>query len=138
MYTLRIIYLSSAIFHTTLYNYIMYIGPPNIAHIDHNKSPQEGNKINLSCIATNDNESDQALKIQWYNSGGVQVVSKESRISIYNTTNKETGQVKSVLLFDPVNRTDSGVYMCKAFNHPKSYIKANANLTVKCKLLVAK
>ena len=115
-----------------MYIFCIYLGPPKITYIDHSKSPQEGNKTNLSCIATNDNDSDHLLNIQWSNSNGMQVISDESRVSIRNITNKESGEVKSVLMFNPVNHIDSGVYTCKAFNHPKSYAMANTNLTVKC------
>ena len=95
----------------------------------------EGNKSKLTCTATNDNDSDQPLKIKWYNnSSDIQVKSDDSRILIYNTPYKKTGQLKSELLFDSVNRTDNGVYTCRAFNDPNCYTDKNVKLTVQCKL----
>lgn len=115
--------------------YSMYhLGPPNITYIDHNKVSLEGNKANLMCIAINDDDSDKPLQVQWYNSSGIQIIPGGSRILVYNTANNITSQVKSVLLFDPVNRTDSGVYTCKVINDPKCYTEANASLIVECKL----
>ena len=111
-----------------------YVGPPNITYIDRNKVSVEGDKSSLTCIVANDNDSDKSLRVKWYNSNGIQILPDESRIFISHIRLRETAQVKSVLLFDPVNHTDSGVYTCKAFNHLKSYTKANANLAVKCKL----
>ena len=73
------------------------------------------------------------MQVQWYDSSDIQVISNESRIIVHTTTNRENGQVELVLLFDPVNRTDDGVYTCKAFNDPKCYAKANASLTVERK-----
>lgn len=94
----------------------------------------EGNKTSLICITTNDDDSDKPLQVLWYNSSGAQIMSDESRISVYNIPNKVTGQLKSVMLFDPVNHTDTGVYICKAFNDPNCYTQANTSLTVECKL----
>ena len=116
--------------------YIVYIGPPTIIYIDHNTISLEGNKSDLICIATNDEDSDQPLKIQWYNSSGIQVSSDETRILINSTIRKDTGQLKSELLFDPVNRTDSGVYICRAFNDPNCFAEKNVKLTVECKFIL--
>lgn len=117
---------------TITYN---HVGPPNIIHINYNTVSLEGSKSKLICIATNDSDSDQPLSIQWYNnnSSDVQVKSDKSRILIYNTLYKDTGQLKAELLFDPVNRTDSGVYTCRAFNDPNCYTEKRAKLTVECK-----
>ena len=113
-----------------------YVGPPNITYIDHNTVSLEGNKSDLICIATNDEDSDQPLKIYWYNSSGIQVKSDESRILINNTLYKDTGQLKSELLFNPVNRTDNGVYTCRTFNDPNCFAEKNVKLTVECKFIL--
>ena len=113
-------------------NTYTYIGPPKIAHISHDTISLEGNKSKLICIATNDDDSDQSLKIQWYYPSGIRIKSDESRILIYNSPGKDTGQLKSQLLFDPVNRTENGVYTCRAFNDPNCYTEKNVKLTVEC------
>lgn len=117
--------------HTT--NIVVLVGPPSITFIDHHKVSVEGDKSSLICVVANDDDSDKSLEVKWYNSSGTQVLSDNSRIIVHNMILTETGQVKSLILFDPVNHTDSGVYTCKAFNHRESSTKANANLTVKCK-----
>ena len=96
----------------------------------------EGNKSKLICIATNDNDSDQSLKIQWYYPNGIRVKSDESHILIYNSPGNETGQLKSELLFDPVNHTENGVYTCRAFNDPNCYTEKYVKLTVECKYII--
>ena len=111
-----------------------YIGPPNITYIDHSKVSVEGDNSSLTCIAVNDDDSDRSLRVQWYNSSGIRVLPDESRIFITHKNWRKTGKVRSVILFNPVNRTDRGVYTCKVFNHVESYAKENANLIVKCKL----
>ena len=116
--------------------YCTYIGPPNITYIDYNTVSLEGNKSKLICIATNDNDSDQPLKIQWYNSSGIQVSPDETRILINSTICKDTGQLKSELLFNPVNRTDNGVYTCRALNDPNCHTEKDAKLIVECKYIV--
>ena len=112
--------------------HIMCTGPPKISYINPSKILLEGTKSIIKCVAINDQDSDQPLKIQWYDSSGMQV-SDESRIVINNTSNSVTDEVRSELSFDPVNRTDSGVYTCKAFNDPKCYTNKTTTLIVQCK-----
>ena len=84
------------------------------------------------CNATNDEDAVNPVTIVWYNSKGEKLESKDGHILIYNTTNPVTGQVQSVLLFDPVNHTDSGEYTCHAFNAKDCYAEDKIELTVKC------
>ena len=84
------------------------------------------------CNATNDEDAVNPVTIVWYNSKGEKLESKDGHILIYNTTDPVTGQVQSVLLFDPVNHTDSGEYTCHAFNDVDCYTDKKINLTVKC------
>jgi len=42
--------------------------------------------------------------------------------------------MQSVLLFDPVNHADTGMYTCRAYNHPQCYNEHKVNLTVECEL----
>ena len=84
------------------------------------------------CNATNDEDAVKPVTIVWNNSKGKIVKSKDSRIQIYDTADLVTGQVQSLLLFDPVNCTDSGEYTCRAFNDIDCYTEDKINLTVKC------
>jgi len=84
------------------------------------------------CNATNDEDAVDPVTIVWYNSKGEVVKSEDSRIRIDNTVDLVTGQVQSLLLFDPVNSTDSGEYTCHAFNDIDCYTKDKINLAVEC------
>ena len=57
-------------------------------------------------------------------------------IILYSETDNATRQLKSTLLLDPVNRTDDGVYTCRAFNHNDSFSESKTTLTVQCMLVV--
>ena len=85
----------------------------------------------MLCNASNDADADEPLLITWYNSEGA-VIKSGGRHLVYTTTDTVTGQVQSVLLFDPVNYTDHGEYTCKASNHNESYSTSRTNLTVEC------
>ena len=84
------------------------------------------------CNASNDVDAIEMLQIKWYNSSGKEIQEDKTHI-IYNTNDTTTGQLQSVLLFDPVSRADSQIYTCKAFNHPDSSMEAKSKLTVECK-----
>ena len=84
------------------------------------------------CNASNDVDAIEVLQIKWYNSSRKEVQEDKTH-NIYNTNDTTTGQLRSVLLFDPVSRADSQVYTCKAFNHPDSSTEAKSKLTVECK-----
>ena len=75
------------------------------------------------------------MRIDWYNSEGAKVESEDKHILVYNVTDPVTGQIQLVLLFDPVNHTDSGEYTCHAINDNDCYTEAKSNLTVECKKL---
>ena len=89
------------------------------------------------CNATNDVDALDEVKIVWLRKIST-LKEQEIKINrnrlIYNTTDSSTGKVHSVLLFDPVNHTDHGEYICRAFNHRRSYSEANVSLIIKCKL----
>lgn len=87
--------------------------------------------MSLLCNASNDADAIERLQIVWYNSEGI-IVKPSGRHLLYNTTDRVTGQVQSVLLFDPVNYTDSGEYTCRASNHNNSYSETKTNLTIEC------
>jgi len=107
-------------------------GPPTITYISNAAVSFEGKKIKLTCNATNDEDADYAVQIKWYNSNGKQVQIVNKHVLVYSNTNNVTGEIQSVLLFDPVNHTDTGMYTCRAYNHHQCYNEDKANLTVEC------
>ena len=116
--------------------YVLYVGPPVIDFITNNTVTFEGNKVNLNCIATNDVDAVTPLTIEWYNSEGLKLKTEGKHEFAYNTTDPNIGQVQSVLLFDPVNYTDSGEYTCHAFNDNDCYTEDKTNLTVECEIII--
>ena len=94
----------------------------------------EGNKVKLSCNATNDPDAVHPLQVYWYNSDGDQVISDGEHVLVYNSIGPGSDQAQSVILFDHVNRTDDGTYTCRAYNDPNSTADKNTSLTVECKL----
>jgi len=99
----------------------------------------EGSKVSLMCNATNDADALDEVKIVWLHKISKDLkeeITTSGNFLIYNKTDLSTGKIHSVLLFDPVNHTDDGEYVCRAFNHPQSYSEANTSLIVECKLKV--
>ena len=82
----------------------------------------------------NDIDAVQPLRIKWCNSKSKQVQIANKNVIVYNKTNNVTGEIQSILLFDPVNHTDTGMYTCRAYNHPQCYNEEKVNLTVECEL----
>jgi len=114
----------------------IFLGPPTIHNIGNGQTSFEGEKVNLTCTASNDFDSSESLKIKWYGPRGTQLTSEIKNVNIYNTTNSITGQITSVLLLDSVNDTDTGGYTCRALNHPKSYTEKRTSLNVECEIVV--
>ena len=79
---------------------------------------QVGDKVNLVCTAINDVDAIHSLQINWYKGD------KKQNGSQQNNT--------SILFFDSVNRTDDGIYTCRASNRNDSFSEAKTNLTVQC------
>ena len=113
---------------------IFIIGPPIINFISSHTVVSEGKVVNLSCIATNDDDARDPLHIMWLNPDGMTIDSKITHLSIYYINHTALGQLQSVLSFHSVNRNDDGEYTCKAFNHIESDTEVKINLTVQCKL----
>ena len=110
----------------------MYLGPPKIIYISPDMTYLEGNKTRLVCNATNDVDAVNEVQIAWFykNSTSLyQVVSNNNRV-IHNVENSTSGQVYSILLFDPINRTDEGVYICRASNHPQSTTESSTKVGI--------
>ena len=114
---------------------LLYIGPPVINFISNSKITFEGRKVNLMCKATNDVDAINQLSIDWYSPDGIRVQSEDKHILVNSTTDPVTGQMQSVLLFDPVDRTNSGEYTCHAFNDIDCYTNDTTNLITECELL---
>ena len=85
----------------------------------------------MLCIAINDVHATYSLQINWYK-GNKLVTPNSEHIILHNEVNKATKQLKSILLFDPINHADDGEYTCQASNHPDSYSELKTNLTVEC------
>ena len=93
----------------------------------------EREEVKLSCIATNDEDAEDPLRIHWINPSGVTIESNGTNVFIYNEHNNVLGQLQSVLSFYSVNYSDDGEYTCQAFNHIKSRTELKTNVTVQCK-----
>ena len=97
----------------------------------------EYTKASLVCNATNDADAVSEVKITWFykNSTSYQIVSSNNNRVIHNVDNSNlsSGNFYSVLLFDPVNRTDEGVYVCKASNHPQSSTESSTEVKIESK-----
>ena len=113
----------------------MYLGPPVITYISPNISYQEGTKASLVCNATNDADAVNEVQITWFYKNLTklyQIVSNNNRV-IHNVKNSTSGQLYSVLLFDPVSQIDEGVYICRASNHPQSSTESSTEVEVESK-----
>ena len=95
----------------------------------------EGDKISLICSAVNDADSIHPLQIYWYKENKL-VTRNWKHIILYNETDNASRQLNSTLLLDPVNRTDDGVYTCRAFNHNDSFSESKTTLTVQCMVVI--
>jgi len=116
-----------------------FIGAPIITSVSKDTVSAEGSSVTLMCNATNDIGAIEELKIVWLQKTS-SLREQEMEIKgyklIYSTADSFAGKIHSLLQFYSVNRTDDGEYICRAFNHPKSYTEAKVNLTIECKLNV--
>ena len=110
-------------------------GPPIIKFITNHTMSPEGDKVNLICSAVNDVDSIHPLQIHWYK-GNKLVTRNGKHIILYNETDNASRQLNLTLLLDPVNRTDDGVYTCRAFNRNDSFSESKTNLTVQCMVVI--
>ena len=87
----------------------------------------EGNRVDMVCNATNDEDANIPVQISWYN--GTKLIKPDGKhVVVNNVQNNATGQVH------PVNYTNDGDYVCRAFNHPLSFTENKIKLTVECEL----
>ena len=113
----------------------LYLGPPAITYISPDMTYLEGTKASLVCNATNDVDAVNEVQIAWFYKSSTslyQIVSNNNRV-IHNVENSTSGQVYSILLFDPINRTDEGVYICRASNHPQSSTESSTEVKIESK-----
>ena len=104
-------------------SYECTIGPP--INFSNHIISSEGEKVNLIYVAANPISS---LQIYWYK-GNDLVLPNDNRIITHDEPAK---CLNSTLLLDPVNRTDDGVYTCRALNLNGSFSESKINLTVEC------
>ena len=109
------------------------VGPPHITYYSGEMIVYEGNRVDMMCNATNDADANIPIQISWYN--GTELIKlREQHVVVNNVQNTAAGQVHSVLSIYPVNYTNDGDYVCRAFNHPISYTEAKSTLTIECKI----
>ena len=97
----------------------------------------EGNKTRLVCNATNDADAVNHMQITWFHNNLKSihpVVPDNIRVIIHNVQYSSGRQLHSTLFLDPINRTDEGVYICKANNHPRSVTESSTKVMIKSKL----
>ena len=118
------------------YNNIFLLGLPIINFISSHAVVSEGKEVNLSCIATNDDDARKLLHIRWLNPDCVKIESNTAHLSIRYVNHTVSGQLESILSFYLVNRSDNGEYTCQAFNRRRFYTEKKTNLTVECKFFI--
>ena len=114
-----------------VYNLLYLSGAPSISYHTSDMVAFEGDKVNLMCNATNDKDSFDPVQISWYN-GTELLKANGKRVIIYSKYDNISDHLSSVLLLDPINRTDHGEYICRAFNYQFCYTENKINLTVEC------
>ena len=113
----------------------MYLGPPIITYITPDMTYLEGTKATLICNATNDADAVNEIQITWLskNSTSSYLIAPSNNRIIHNVGNSTSGQSYSMLLFNPVNRTDEGVYVCRASNQPQSSTESSTEVKITSK-----
>ena len=96
----------------------------------------EGNRVDMACNATNDADANIPVQINWYN-GTELIKPREQYMMIKNEQSNATGKVHSILTLNPINYTNDGEYVCRAFNHPLSFTESRIKLTIECKTTVS-
>ena len=107
------------IFHFTLV-------APKILSSSGNTTITEKSQATLHCVASGNPQVD----IAWTKSG---VPFTGGEILVITNTSTFPYVTDSKLKIETINRTDSGVYQCKAENGIGSHVVANIEVTVQCK-----
>lgn len=126
---------------------ILYLrtGVPAITYVSKSTTSFESEEVKLVCKATNYFDTDiLQIKFIWYDPNGMQMINQNGSTT-YNgsgvkqyeitTVNAVDGQVESMLQFNMVNHTDSGEYICRAFNDHQFYVEAKIKLIVECRTI---
>ena len=113
----------------------MCLGPAKITYISPDMTYLEGTKVRLVCNVTNDADAINQVQIAWFykNSSSYQVASSNNH-EIHHVENSTTGQSYSILHFNSVNRTDEGVYICRASNDPQSRTESTTESSTEVKI----
>ena len=74
------------------------------------------------------------MQITWYNRTHL-LKSDRKYVTIDNKRSSDFDQIQSVLVLDSVNNTDSGEYLCRAFNNPLCYSEEKIKLSVECEFI---
>ena len=74
------------------------------------------------------------MQISWYNRTHL-LKSDRKYVTIDNKRSGDFDQIQSVLVLDSVNNTDSGEYICRAFNNPFCYSEEKIKLSVECEFI---
>ena len=74
------------------------------------------------------------MQITWYNRTRL-LKSDRKYVTIDNKRSSDFDQIESVLVLDNVNNTDSGEYICRAFNNPLCYSEEKIKLSVECEFI---
>ena len=74
------------------------------------------------------------MQINWYNRTRL-LKSDGKYVTIDNKCSSDSDQIQSVLILDSVNNTDSGEYICRAFNNPHCYKEEKIKVTVECEFI---
>ena len=88
-----------------------------------------GEKFEITCTATNDQDAPMNLKFSWSGPNGIQFISKTDDIEDYSLT------ATSTLLINNVTHNHGGVYQCTVSNgeHQRNNISASSSLVVEGK-----
>ena len=114
--------------------YLFTLGSPNITFYSSGIISFEGEKVIIVCNATNDKDAVDFVQISWYNRTRL-LKSDGKYVTIDSKRSNDSDQIQSVLVLDRANSTDSGEYICRAFNNPLCYSEEKIKLTVECEFI---
>ena len=110
------------------------IGHPIVKFTTNHTVLLEGDEVSLICCAVNDVDAIHPLQINWYKQDKLVVPDAYGKRIILRDEGSRC--LNSTLLLDPVNRTDDGVYTCRAFNRNDSFSESKTTLNVQCMLVI--
>ena len=111
----------------------LVVGSPTINYISSPQTTVEGNKTNLTCYATNDEDAVEYLQILWYKTKDKVIITGQQDAVLEKSKTNITTRLQSTISFDSIGRNDDGEYTCQAFNHPQLYTELMTSVTVECK-----